>query len=199
MALADIQLLSQMDVSDNDIVALAEQRCLSFSMDAQTAALARVDVSAELIGRLAILKCKAAGPALLPTQSTNCPPAYQSDPGIRGCLEFRREQSYGVANPYGECQINVFVDGTVDFLLQGGLMRYEVASGGPPRDVASNCSGPFPTAIVEPSIGKRRGRGKVFAVDRPSKANGFTFRIRVEDSERGEDQYRISIRWATPK
>jgi hypothetical protein len=102
----------------------------------------------------------------------------------------------GLRASSGTFDIRVYVDGEVDLLVRGDQIGSEVFTGRPIRDAGSEFSRPLPrTELTRIEIEKRDGRGKVEMLEEPSRRNGYTARIRVEDRDGGEDRYHVRISW----
>ncbi|MBM3764448.1 MAG: hypothetical protein FJW32_03565 [Acidobacteria bacterium] len=96
----------------------------------------------------------------------------------------------------GGCQLEASIDGSVVISVRQAAAQYEVLNGQAEKDASIGCNGELPVAPVRVfEARKTRGRGTVSVVERPSEANNFTAKIRVDDSSRGADRYIIAIRW----
>jgi hypothetical protein len=98
----------------------------------------------------------------------------------------------------GTFDVRVYVDGQVDLKVRGAEIDSEVFTGRPIRDAGSEYSAPMPrTEFTRFQVDRVDGRGRVELLEEPSRRNGYTARIRVEDSKGGEDRYHIRISWET--
>jgi hypothetical protein len=96
----------------------------------------------------------------------------------------------------GSVEVTAQVDGTVDILVSGNQVRYDVRAGQPVMRESATFTGPMPSAAMSSvTVTKLGGRGNVSLFDQPSPANGFTARIRVEDPRGGADTYRVRLDW----
>jgi len=96
----------------------------------------------------------------------------------------------------GEIEIEAEVDGTVDILIQGDAVRFEVQSGQPVARQQARFGTPLPARPgLALTLRKLAGRGRATLLEQPSPANNFTARIRVEDPRGGADFYRLLVTW----
>ncbi|MEK7407276.1 MAG: hypothetical protein AAB225_19550, partial [Acidobacteriota bacterium] len=116
------------------------------------------------------------------------------DTSGRGALAVR--QAPEVAGFEGPgCDLRVWVDHLTEFLLQGGTLSYQVRRGSPPSDAGSACTEPLPQAELAVTISKLRGRGSVALLEKPSSANGYAVRLRIEDQAAGRELYQVRVVW----
>lgn len=102
----------------------------------------------------------------------------------------------GLRASSGTFDVRVYVDGEVDLLVRGDQIGSETFTGRPIRDAGSEFSRPLPrTELTRVEVEKKDGRGRVELLEEPSRRNGYTARIRVEDRQGGEDRYHIRILW----
>jgi|YNPMSStandDraft_1061717.scaffolds.fasta_scaffold00223_10 hypothetical protein len=95
-----------------------------------------------------------------------------------------------------QIEIEAEVDGTVDILIQGDAVRFEVQSGQPVARPQARFGAPLPAQPgLALSVRKLAGRGRATLLEQPSPANNFTARIRVEDPRGGADFYRLRLEW----
>lgn len=96
----------------------------------------------------------------------------------------------------GQVDLELQVDGTVDILIRGNQFEYQVHSGQPVMRDNISFSAALPAAALSSvSLSKRSGRGKATLLEKPGEANGFTTKIRVEDTRGGADTYRLRLTW----
>jgi hypothetical protein len=57
----------------------------------------------------------------------------------------------------------------------------------------------LPRANGNISIAKADGRGDIEVIEQPSLFNGYTARVRVRDSQRGADRYRVVVTWESAR
>ncbi|MCS7026237.1 MAG: hypothetical protein NZV14_15670 [Bryobacteraceae bacterium] len=96
----------------------------------------------------------------------------------------------------GWVEVQGTVDGVVNFRLRSGEVTPEVISGQPVQGLKVDLGAALPvvgafSCVVE----KRAGRGTVRLIEQPSDKNGFTAQVRVEDPQRGADNYLFRVRW----
>jgi formylglycine-generating enzyme required for sulfatase activity len=201
----DLELLLEFRVPPDRILSLVRERCLAFSpLEGDTLSrLAKSGAGTPLQGELVDFRCtpppEVPPPPPPPTQAV-CPVEYTTKLTTRGCLPFRKAAGYDQPTPSGQCTLDLFVDGTIDILIRGRLVLYEVAQGAPPVDVRSACTQPAPAYAFNPSIGTElRPRGKVEAIEQPTASNQFTYRLRISDTPNGASAYRVIVAWANGK
>ena len=115
-------------------------------------------------------------------------------------IRARPARSYDTPMVSGTFDVNVYVDGEVDLIIRGGEIGSEVFSGRPIRDAGSQYSSPLPrTEFSRFDVQRIDGRGKVELLEEPSRRNGYSARIRVEDRSGGEDRYHVRITWEVPQ
>lgn len=96
----------------------------------------------------------------------------------------------------GTVEVRLWVDGSVEILMQSNRIYYHVISGAPYRDVQSSFSAPLPRARLRSlRLRKKEGRGSVRLVERPSAANGYSIRVRIDDNKRAGDDYHFILKW----
>ncbi|MGB9605081.1 MAG: hypothetical protein ACPL88_04295, partial [Bryobacteraceae bacterium] len=80
----------------------------------------------------------------------------------------------------GWAEIEVEVDGTVDLVIAGETVRFEVQSGQPVARQSFRFGAALPTAPgLSLSVKKLAGRGRVTLLEKPSEENGWSARVRV--------------------
>jgi hypothetical protein len=119
---------------------------------------------------------------------------------VAGAQTIRARQGRSLDNRTiaGTFDVRVYVDGQVDLKVRGAEVDSEVFTGRPIRDAGSEYSSPMPrTEFTRFQVDRVDGRGRVELIEEPSRRNGYTARIRVEDNKGGEDRYHIRISWET--
>ena len=115
-------------------------------------------------------------------------------------IRARPGRNYDTPLVSGTFDVRVYVDGEVDLVIRGGDIGSEVFSGRPIRDAGSEYSSPLPRIeFTRFDVQRVDGRGKVELLEEPSRRNGYTARIRVEDRSGGEDRYHVRITWEVPQ
>ncbi len=87
------------------------------------------------------------------------------------------------------------VDGAIELEVRGNSVRERHLSGQPPYDVRANSGWSLPRRDVTVRVARLRGRGRVEVIAQPTARNGYVALIRINDSERGADDYEIEISW----
>ncbi len=87
------------------------------------------------------------------------------------------------------------IDDVVDLRIQGRRVEVVERSGGRTRDVRSTFDGVLPSQPVTVQIARADGRGNVRVVQQPSRQNGYTAIVRVEDRSGGAARYDLNVRW----
>jgi hypothetical protein len=84
----------------------------------------------------------------------------------------------------------------VEVFIQGGRIRYQVLSGAPFRDSEVSFSEPMPPGPLRSlRLNKREGRGRVRILEQPSRQNGYTARLLIDDPKRSGARYHIILEW----
>ncbi len=97
---------------------------------------------------------------------------------------------------HGTVELRLWVDGSLEILIQQDRIYYQVISGAPYRNVQSSLSAPLPRArLASVRLRKKEGRGKVYLVEQPSAENGYSIRVRIDDNKRSGDDYHLVIEW----
>ncbi len=111
-------------------------------------------------------------------------------------LPVRRSDNYDPSSEDGRFDLRAVVDGTVDFYIHGGQITYRVRRGSPPADDGSEYRQELPAAPVQGlKLDQRDGRNRVEIAEYPSRTNGWTLVLRVDDPEPGTDRYHARITW----
>jgi hypothetical protein len=96
----------------------------------------------------------------------------------------------------GTFEFSVWVDGTVEAIVRGSEVTYQVVSGAPVQNPAVTAGAPFPASAVKSvRVTVRSGRGHIQLVEPPSEQNGFAAKLRIEDPSRGGATYRVALVW----
>lgn len=88
------------------------------------------------------------------------------------------------------------VDDKANIIIRGGSIRSEDVSGSGVQTTYQNINGVLPRRATVVNARKTGGRGEVYVVQQPSRANDFTAIIQVSDSRGGADNYAIEMSWA---
>ena len=94
----------------------------------------------------------------------------------------------------------VGADDIIEVILRGELVTFKAVKGQNPRSVTADFSSPIPTVPdLIFSVSKLTGRGSVSLTGRPDRSNNYHTVLRVMDSARGSDNYRIRLDWRLPE
>lgn len=93
----------------------------------------------------------------------------------------------------------VGTDDMVDVFLRGEQATYKTVKGQNPRSITADFSSSIPAVPgLVLSVSKLSGRGNVSLTGKPDRVNGYNITLRVTDSARGSDNYRIRVDWRLP-
>jgi hypothetical protein len=109
----------------------------------------------------------------------------------------RTGSNWGRDEGKGEMNVRLDVDEEVEVEVRADRMFVRALTGRVARDAGSDLSASMPLRDVRVDFRKRSGRGRVWLVEQPSRANRFTLRMRIRDPQRGEGRYHIRLRYAT--
>jgi hypothetical protein len=87
------------------------------------------------------------------------------------------------------------VDDYVELRIQGSRVMSRERQGAPTFNERYDFSSPLPRAEVQMSVKKRDGRGRVQLIQSPSRSNGYTAVVAIDDDKGGADNYEIELRW----
>jgi hypothetical protein len=87
------------------------------------------------------------------------------------------------------------VDGRDILYIKGNQLRVEHQNGQPVREENYRFSQPLPFERRNVVVRKLNGRGGVSVIQQPSRENGFTAAILIEDGDGGSDRYDIEVDW----
>jgi hypothetical protein len=89
------------------------------------------------------------------------------------------------------------VDGIDDILIKGGTVKIEHVSAKPIQSQDHRFSAPLPFAEVELTLQVVHGRGSVRLLEQPTRRNGYTAVVRVDDQDHsGDDRYEFELAWS---
>jgi len=96
----------------------------------------------------------------------------------------------------GSVEFSLWVDHIVDVRVSGNRVDFQLIGGAPFRDATYGFSRPLPSRPLQSlQAFKLQGRGNVELVSQPSASNGWTAIVRIEDTQRAGDTYRIRLEW----
>jgi len=111
-------------------------------------------------------------------------------------LPARRSANYDPSQRDGRFDLRVRVDGSVDFFIRAGEIRYQVRSGAPPRDEGSEYRKELPRGeTLNLRLEQRDGRNPIRIVEEPSRRNNYTLVVSIDDPQGGADRYHGRITW----
>jgi hypothetical protein len=87
------------------------------------------------------------------------------------------------------------VDHYVELRIQGNRVQSRERQGTPTINEAASFTNPLPRADTEVFVRKRAGRGQVGIIQQPSRWNGYTVVIGINDESGGADNYEIEVAW----
>lgn len=87
------------------------------------------------------------------------------------------------------------VDGEIELEVRGNSVRERHISGQAPYDVRTNSGWSLPRRDVIVRVVKLSGRGRVEVISQPTSRNGYVAFIRINDADRGADDYELEISW----
>jgi hypothetical protein len=89
------------------------------------------------------------------------------------------------------------VDGIDDILIKGSQVKIEHVAAKPIQSQDHRFSAPLPFAEVELTLQILHGRGSVRLLEQPTKRNGYTAVVRVDDQDHsGDDRYEFELSWS---
>jgi hypothetical protein len=109
--------------------------------------------------------------------------------GVPGYGGYGSYSGLGVMNWRGR------VDDYVELRIQGSRVQSRERQGAPTFGERYNFSSPLPRAEVQMSVKKREGRGRVHLIQQPSRWNGYTAVIAIDDDKGGADDYDLEVKW----
>ncbi len=89
------------------------------------------------------------------------------------------------------------VDDKVNLILRRNSIRTETISGTSYGESDLRLNPGLPRSDSFVTVNKLDGRGSASVVQQPSRANGYTAIVRIEDSKSGADQYVLDISWGS--
>lgn len=100
----------------------------------------------------------------------------------------------GRGTPTGTVDWSGRVDNRVNIVIRGNdITNQQVAGSFNPG--YQNMSGVLPRRNSTVSVSKLSGRGTAFVFQQPDRNNDYTAIIQVSDPQKGDDDYRLQIRW----
>ena len=87
------------------------------------------------------------------------------------------------------------VDHYVELRIQGDRVQSRERQGAPTINEGASFTSPLPRADSQVAVRKREGRGQVGIIQQPSRWNGYTAVIAINDENSGADNYEIEVAW----
>ncbi len=87
------------------------------------------------------------------------------------------------------------VDDRTQIFVQGSNATPKPVSGSPVSNAVFNFTSPLPQRPVTVEVTKTKGRGTVEVVQQPSRSNGFTAVIEINDPKGGSEEYEFELVW----
>jgi len=87
------------------------------------------------------------------------------------------------------------VDHYVELLIRGRRVEVRERQGAPTINEGVNFTSPLPRAEVQVFVRKTAGRGDVNLLQSPSRSNGYTAVVAINDEKGGADNYEIELSW----
>ena len=106
----------------------------------------------------------------------------------------------GSSGPYGYTSAGSMiwrgrVDHYVELRIQGDRVQSRERQGAPTLNEGARFTSPLPRADSQVFVSKREGRGQVGVIQQPSRWNGYTAVIAIDDESGGADNYEIEVAW----
>ena len=106
----------------------------------------------------------------------------------------------GSSSPYGYTSAGSMiwrgrVDHYVELRIQGDRVQSRERQGAPTLNEGARFTSPLPRADSQVFVSKREGRGQVGVIQQPSRWNGYTAVIAINDESGGADNYEIEMAW----
>ncbi|HUF04627.1 MAG TPA: hypothetical protein VMM38_10690 [Aridibacter sp.] len=88
------------------------------------------------------------------------------------------------------------VDATVQITIRGSTATARALSGRSPTAVRFNFREPLPRRAVNVIVRQIEGRGSVRVIQQPSRLNGYSSVIEIQDPRGGDDRYEFEAEWS---
>ena len=110
-----------------------------------------------------------------------------------------RAPEWNLAAADGICRLRIRVDDAAQVQMRGDRIIVRTDSGKRSYDEGSVCNQPLPFHPVDDfRVTAEKGRGHVLDVNPPLRRNNFTGSVRIEDPQRGGDDYELVVAWRNP-
>ena len=110
-----------------------------------------------------------------------------------------RAPEWNLAAADGICRLRIRVDDAAQVQMRADQIIVRTDSGKRSYDEGSVCNQPLPFHHVEDfRVTAEKGRGHVLDVNPPLRRNNFTASVRIEDPQRGGDDYELVVAWRNP-
>ncbi|QJR11000.1 hypothetical protein DSM104443_02070 [Usitatibacter rugosus] len=97
----------------------------------------------------------------------------------------------------GHCLLRVWVDDRATVYIRGDQIGVRTLSGKMARDEGSYCSGPLPANAenFRISSSNQPGGGRILDIDSPTRGNGYTGSVTIDDPRNGGQTYVLDVTW----
>jgi hypothetical protein len=111
---------------------------------------------------------------------------------------------YGVNGQYGQVaqqnsqelfEWNGRVDREIQLVMRGNNVQVDRVGNTEPRGGRARAMSALPRMDGQVNVQLVRGRGRVDVIQQPSRQNGYTTIVRIEDPGSGSDNYRLAAYW----
>lgn len=110
-----------------------------------------------------------------------------------------RAPDWNLAAADGVCRLRLYVDDRAKVEMRGDQIIVRTQSGRRSYDQGSVCNQPLPLhRIADFRVTTERGRGSVFDVQPPLRANNFTGALTIHDPQNDGDTYDVVVAWRNP-
>lgn len=114
-------------------------------------------------------------------------------------LRIARAPDRSLAAADGVCRLRLYVDDRARVEMRGDQIIVRTQSGRRSFDQGSVCNQPMPLSrVADFRVTTERGRGSVFDVQPPLRANNFTSALTIHDPQNDGDTYDVTVAWRNP-
>lgn len=114
-------------------------------------------------------------------------------------LRIARAPDWNLAAADGVCRLRLYVDDRARIEMRGDQIVVRTQSGRRSHDQGSACNQPLPLRrIADFRVTTERGRGSVFDVQPPLRANNFTSALTIHDPQDDGETYDVTVAWRNP-
>ncbi|MFH1572835.1 MAG: hypothetical protein ABIG68_02565 [Acidobacteriota bacterium] len=87
------------------------------------------------------------------------------------------------------------VDGEIHLSIHASETSARALSGSPAAGATADFTAPLPSQDLNVEVRKTKGRGTVEIIQQPSRYNGYTAIVRIDDPKGGSDTYEFEVVW----